>query len=454
MQTDSELQDSRSGRRQYLITYAQADQEKFPTRESFGLKIAEAFNEGPSKVKVQHWACCREAHINGGFHYHCAVKMSGNKKWLSIKKKFENSHGIVLNFSDSHDHYISAYRYLCKSDSDVAHSEEHPNLKDISSPQTKKSIAGNRAASRKRKSNISNQNEAVTASHSKGKQINRRLSNSNVADFITKNNIKTYTQLFSSAEKRKQEGQIDLAEFIFQHSEKNLRELIEKAWFMKAAPVHEKRETIIRIDEVRKALNGDCISNCNKEWLACAEEVLNLNHIDPLQFAKSMRDALVKGRGKFRNVILVGPANCAKTFLLKPLKSIFEEKLFENPSNDKFGWLGADKASIIVLQDFRFNRESITWKDLLLLLEGETVKLPAPKNLYAGDVIIDSDVAIFATSKDIITYRGSYNTTDHEENEMMNVQWNVVRLRHKFREEKKKEVQPCARCFAELVLRV
>lgn len=98
-------------------------------------------------------------------------------------------------------------------------------------------------------------------------------------------------------------------------------------------------------------------------------------------------------------MILVGPANCAKTFMFKPIKSIFDDKLFQNPSDDKFGWLGADKASVIVLQDFRWNKDSIAWKDLLLLLEGETVKVPAPKNLYDGDVVINADVAIFATSK-------------------------------------------------------
>ena len=52
-----------------------------------------------------------------------------------------------------------------------------------------------------------------------------------------------------------------------------------------------------------------------------------------------------------------------------------------------------------------------TWKDLLLLLEGETLKLPALKNLSAEDVIICIDVAIFATSKAPIVYQGPYNSS-------------------------------------------
>ena len=85
--------------------------------------------------------------------------------------------------------------------------------------------------------------------------------------------------------------------------------------------------------------------------------------------------------------------------MLKPSKTIFKEKVFENPADDKFGWVGADKASVIILQDFRWSKDTIMWKEMLLLLEGETVKLPAPTNLYKEDVVIDTDVAIFETSK-------------------------------------------------------
>ena len=66
-----------------------------------------------------------------------------------------------------------------------------------------------------------------------------------------------------------------------------------------------------------------------------------------------------------------------------------------NPANDKYAWIGGDKAEIIVLQDFRWSSKLITWKDLLLPLEGETVKLPAPKNKFA-DVCIKTDVPIFS----------------------------------------------------------
>ena len=48
----STLSDTRSGRRQYLVTYSQADPGKFPTRESFAAMLEEEFNAGVSAVKV------------------------------------------------------------------------------------------------------------------------------------------------------------------------------------------------------------------------------------------------------------------------------------------------------------------------------------------------------------------------------------------------------------------
>ena len=42
---------------------------------------------------------------------------------------------IAVNFSESHDNYQSAYKYIAKADTEVFHSGEHPNLKEIAREQ-------------------------------------------------------------------------------------------------------------------------------------------------------------------------------------------------------------------------------------------------------------------------------------------------------------------------------
>ena len=122
-------------------------------------------------------------------------------------------------------------------------------------------------------------------------------------------------------------------------------------------------------------------------------------------------------RGKHRIILIVELANSAKTFTLKPLQNIFGGNVVENLANDKFGWVGAQKAKRILLNDFRWSNKLTIWKDLLLLLEGEPVKLPTP---------------IFATSKSVIKFRSLYNTTDGMEDEIMKVRWRVFHFSHVF----------------------
>ena len=59
----------------------------------------------------------KELHPNTtGFHYHMAIEISGPKRWNLVKRKLQESHGIVVNFSTSHDQYYYVFRYVIKED--------------------------------------------------------------------------------------------------------------------------------------------------------------------------------------------------------------------------------------------------------------------------------------------------------------------------------------------------
>ena len=60
------------------------------------------------------------------------------------------------------------------------------------------------------------------------------------------------------------------------------------------------------------------------------------------------------------------------------------------------------------------------WVDLLeRFTASEPVKLPSPKNQFATDVCIKTDVPIFATSKAKNGFVGKHNMRDNRETEMM-----------------------------------
>ena len=173
-----------------------------------------------------------------------------------------------------------------------------------------------------------------------------------------------------------------------------------------------------RIDLLQEASNSDCVTCCNGDWLQCANEVLQNNGISTVHFAESVRESLVKGRKKHHNVMIVGPANCGKTFLLKLLKVIYH--MFCNPATGSFAWVGIQDAECIFLNDFRWSPQLIPWHDLLLVLEGEVVHLPAPKTRFTQDIEFEKDTPIFCTSKRPLIFVKN-GIVDDRETEMMGV---------------------------------
>ena len=313
-----ELTNTRNSRRTYLVTYSQADLNKFPTWQSFGKMLEEHFNAGSGKAKVSHWACCLEEHQDKGLHYHVSLKLTAPKKWLRIKNSIMKDHNVSVHFSDNHDNYIAAYRYVCKTDDHVFHSLSHPDLNEIGSPKTKNSTKAYRE-SRKRACELE---EETAANPRKQKVPNstqpKRLTNVQVSEFLVKHNIKRDKELYAVAKERKDEGQMDVASFVLSKSSKVLNELIEKTWKMETAKENIQREIKSRMEILREKLGNDCCPGCDKLWLNCAMEVLRNNKVHPFVFAAALRD-LINGRGKFRNLLIIGPANCGKTFMLKPL---------------------------------------------------------------------------------------------------------------------------------------
>ena len=80
--------------------------------------------------------------------------------------------------------------------------------------------------------------------------------------------------------------------------------------------------------------------------MRCATEVLR-NNVNKAKFSRSVQELLEKGRGKYRNVMITGAANCGKTFILKPLTLIYDT--FSNPTFSSFAWVGAKVEAALTL---------------------------------------------------------------------------------------------------------
>ena len=52
-----------------------------------------------------------------------------------------------------------------------------------------------------------------------------------------------------------------------------------------------------------------------------------------------------------------------------------------------FAWVGAKTVEIVYLNDFLWNKKSMAWADILNLLEGAPVYIPAPKIYFVEDIL-------------------------------------------------------------------
>ena len=340
-------------------------------------------------------------------------------------------------------------------------SENHPDLRNSAGPSTMKAHLAKVEAKTNRKTaslqvhtdkiessdEETEVNEKTKFRQGKGK---KRLRAFDVAEICVAKSIKTRSDLLALAHEQKVEGKTDLAEFIINRGDKIVDSIITTAWEMENATEQKTRLETSRLDSLRKAGDGKCICNVENEWLETATSLLQENHISPDHFANCVRLLLEKGRGKYRNIMLTGPANCGKTFLLNPLNVVF--KTFTNPASTSFAWVGAETAEVIFLNDFRWSQQIIAWHDLLLMLEGQLVHLPAPKSHYAKDIVFNLDTPVFCTTKHpIVLVRSGH--VDERETEMMSVRWRIFAFNYQIPLEHQKDIVPCPTCFCRLILR-
>lgn len=408
----------------YMITYSRADLQKVPTKESFAEIITEAFHRS-GKARIKQYICSIEAHKDGAPHYHMCLKLDRQKKWKAVRKYLQDKKGIKVNFSDVYSNYYAGYLYASKEDKQFTLSDGHPNLSNP--PRTENATAA------KRQSSGCGRRRSFDALH--------------LSEIIVRENIRTKKELLHLCHKQKSDGKRDLAVYVLSNIDKAVKN-IETTWEMEEAEVDIQRSKRTRLEILHETLKATCNdSSCN--WLQMAEETLQRNGVNVGEFANAIKDALTNGRGKKRNIMIIGPANCGKTFIFQPLRHIY--KAFVNPATGSFAWVGVEDAEIIYLNDFRWNEKIIQWQDFLRLLEGDSVHFPAPKTHYSKDILLTADTPIFATSISAIR-RYQNASMAQDETKMMEVRWKIFPFHHKISCEDMLDATPCGKCFSRLIL--
>ena len=414
----------------YLITFSQCDSFQL-TRDEFAKVIIEAWQKC-SRSKIIQWVVSLEPHENHGNHFHMAIKLGSTARWLKVRKFVDEKYGIKLNFSDSHTNYYTAYQYVVKEDPNFVQSADHPDFSTGKPPKTTKATSGRRKGVKKGKN-----------------KKRKRLAVFDVVQIIQAKKIKNRLELMALASTWQSEGKIDLAEFVANRGPKIVNQAIQTAKELDEAKGKLERAKKTRIQLLEESAGRPCVDDCHGQWIPAATEILVSNGISKERFSSAVYNALKRGRGKYRNVYIFGPANCGKTSLVLPLKEIFE--CFVNPASGSFAWLGIEDAEVVLLNDFRWKPSLIPWCEFLQVLEGDTVHFPAPKNQISKDIVFEKDTPFFATSDAPLALING-GTIDSVNTEMMHVRWDMFQLHRQIPRENQKELKPCCSCFAKFII--
>lgn len=440
-------------RQVYLVTYSQADVLKVQSREQFAHFVTSEFNRDDSVV--EHWVVSAELHRQHGFHYHLAIKLNKQRRFKQVRNLLKKKYDIDVDFKEWQDNYYQAYTYVTKLDSHYVTSENHPVLSNA--PSTCK-------ATKAKRSLATLKEEGPTASSQKQKKYKTPpLRNEAVGDIIRTNNIRTSKELYSFAKNQAKEGKTDLQHFLYKRpNAKQLADLISTVWSIEEADLELSRERKSRLDILREAKVQPCAVEtdsgktlrCDGSWLPAALNTLHKNNVSRKHFSNLVLTCLKYGRGKGRNLMICGPSNCAKSFVLLPLTKIF--KCFTNPSEGTYNWVNAPQKEVIFLNDIRYDadgeRRVMAWNMFLNLLEGTVVNISMPKNFHANDFEWSERQPIFATSdKPIVRIKnGSY---DQGETQQMAQRWKILHFQHQYLDEEcNYDLIPCGACFAKLIL--
>lgn len=167
------------------------------------------------------------------------------------------------------------------------------------------------------------------------------------------------------ANQRKGVGENDVFAFICSNSRKKVEDLIARMISLREQPARAEDEGLSRWQRVCENATRACVDECDGRWLVVAKEVLEKNNIPVSEFSEALRNALKHGRAKGNNIMLIGPRDCGKSFLLEPIEDICST--FSDPTAGRYAWVELEGKQVIYLNDIRYTSELIPWSDFLVL---------------------------------------------------------------------------------------
>ena len=230
---------------------------------------------------------------------------------------------------------------------------------------------------------------------------------------------------------------------------KNAEKIVKDEIFKMNARKRIERTKLSKIQILELARKEQCV--CSGEWIPSLWDLCKRSKQDPMEVGAAIYDALLRGAGKGRAVLLHGDTTSGKSWILDPLGLIF----FAHDTPDLLGTqkpiLGFQKFEIALWQEFRWEEKGhLSWTNFFKLLGGEVVTIGEALNQSAEHTVFKVIQAMFMSSNTIPGFeRQASNQADL--NALM-MRYKLFLFNGTIPKEKLRSIPACKCCFAKWVL--
>jgi hypothetical protein len=125
-------------------------------------------------------------------------------------------------------------------------------------------------------------------------------------------------------------------------------------------------------------------------------------------------------------------------------------QVFYTPSKSGFPLLSLPSCRVVLLDDWRFNEDVLSYNVQLLWLEGKPFSIARPQNQCSGHVLYTLDAPVFVTTleSDIRRVKPGLQAGDVD---MLLKRLLIFRFHAKL-QNPDRSIPPCGRCFSDLVM--
>jgi hypothetical protein len=278
-------------------------------------------------LEVNFLLTVQEKHQDGKVHYHQAVKLSHETRFLPIKTALRQRSKLASHWSTSHTELWSAVRYLTRTSDRKKSVDRSPDVwaKDGSAPNLYE--MGNEGwgakmhKRRREQAAMAAGDQVLERSAKKSKEIFGKL---DLYALVVTDKLLTPRKVMTHAQKK---GPLAMQNYVARNQRK-LAELIEEALEWEGAS--ERAEEDDESDWGLILRKAACTCACGEagcEWWAAAVAFFDRNPgVDRDYLAACLVKIIKEGPSKTARVpLIVGPRNAGKSTVLEPVLTLFGE---------------------------------------------------------------------------------------------------------------------------------